>query len=49
MKASDCQDLFPSEAGTGNCSNLGLAHMSVWCLMSMLNAVVVYVGLKHPF
>ena len=49
MKTFDSQDLSPSEAGTGNCSNLELAQMSVWCLMTMLKAAVMYVVLKHPF
>jgi len=49
MKEFDPQDLSPSEAGTGNSSNLGLAEMSVWCLMTMLKAAVTYAVLKHPF
>lgn len=49
MKTSDPQDLSPSEAGTGNSFSLGLAQMSVWCLMTMLKAAVMYVVLKHRF
>lgn len=49
MKTSDPQDLSPSKAGTGNSFSLGLAQMSVWCLMTMLKAAVMYVVLKHPF
>lgn len=43
------EDLSPSVAGTGNFSNLGLAQMSVWCLMILLKPGVIYVVLKHPY
>lgn len=43
------EDLSPPVAGTGNCSNLGLAQMSVWCLMTLLKPAVMYVVLKHPY
>lgn len=49
MKTFDPQGLSASEAGTGNCSNLGLAQMSVWYLMTMLKAAIMYVVLKYSF